>query len=125
MTGEFHVYPTLDAARREPSWVTCLDLVGTIVKFFFDDASVEHWGSKVVGHPLVNPDGRTFFVTEEDNFDQTGKFYTIRSVAPDGFSVETHGNFGEYDTPRDAVQAMRPVADRLSRSDSEQEAGQA
>lgn len=125
MTDEYHVYPTLDDARKDQSWATCLDLVGTIVQFFFDERSVEYWGSKVVGQPIVNPDGRTFFVTEEDNYDQTGKLYTIRSVAPNGFSIETHGNFGDYHTPRDAVQAMRSVADRLSRSDSEQKAGQA
>lgn len=68
---------------------------------FFDRDALAFFGSTVYPE-LYTVAGRQFFITREDNFNRSQKFYTIREVLPDG-DIETVGEFLGYETKEQAT----------------------
>lgn len=68
---------------------------------FFDRDALTFFGSTVYPE-LYTVAGRQFFITREDNFKRSQKFYTIREVLPDG-DIETVGEFLGYETKEQAT----------------------
>lgn len=70
-------------------------------RHFFDKDALAFFGSKVFPE-LYTVAGRQFFITVEDNFNRTQKFYTIREAMPDG-DIETVGEFLGYESKEQAI----------------------
>lgn len=67
--------------------------------YFFSEATMEFWGSAIVGGMFKN----NTFVTSEDNFDRTKKLFTARHYNWDTHSVETIGEFQQFKTRDEAI----------------------
>ena len=67
----------------------------------FSAETMRFFGSKVVSDLIAGQ----YFVTSDDNFDRTTKLFTIRIDEADG-SVDTVGEFGEFETLADALVAI-------------------
>ena len=67
-------------------------------KFFTED-TIRFWGSSVEYGMFKN----NTFVTSEDNFDRTKKLYTARLYDWEKHSVETIGEFQQFDNLDEAI----------------------
>lgn len=70
---------------------------------FFSPDAMEFFGSKVL--PTVY-DGRFFITSEQDNFSNGARKYTVREAKSDG-SIDTIGNFQQFATAKQAQKALR------------------
>ncbi len=75
---------------------------------WFDPDTLRFFGSRI---SEASFDGR-YFVTSEDNFDRSARYYSIREAMSDG-QVDTVGDFQEFAT---RAQALAGIA-RLKRED--------
>ena len=81
--------------------------------YFFSPDTLQFWGSKV--YPRVY--GGRYYITSEDNFDRTAKFYSVRRADERGH-IETVWGFLEFNTLEQAKRAIEALL-----SDVRQEAG--
>lgn len=58
---------------------------------FFDTETMRFWGSRVESELFTN----RCFVTSENNFDDTSRFFTVRRFSEDYTQVETIGEFNK------------------------------
>jgi hypothetical protein len=65
--------------------------------YWFDASTMRFFGSKIESGVIS---GR-YFVTSEDNFDRTARFYSVR-VADDDGEIGTWGEFQAYATLAEA-----------------------
>ena len=72
---------------------------------FFDADTMRFWGSKIETDLFEN----RCFVTSEDNFDQSGRFYNVRRFGKDFRTIDTIGEFNSHITLEDAVRAALAV----------------
>lgn len=72
---------------------------------FFDANTMRFWGSKIETDLFEN----RCFVTSEDNFDQTSRFYNVRRFGKDFSTIDTVGEFNSHVTLDDAVAAALAV----------------
>lgn len=71
---------------------------------FFDKETIRFWESKVESELFAN----RCFVTSENNFDDTARFYTVRRFSEDYTKVET---IGEFNKIADYAEAIRIAMD--------------
>lgn len=71
---------------------------------FFNKETLQFFGSRILPK-IYNANNRQFFITIEDNFDRSAKYYSIREVLPDG-DIETLGKFLQFESLEDAVFAL-------------------
>lgn len=79
---------------------------------FFDPATMRFFSSRVHGDGIVGKGGRVYFVTSEQNKSPGyvgPRRYTLRVQKPDG-SIETHGEFQQFATLREANEAKFEAA---------------
>lgn len=74
-------------------------------KHFFDRDTMAFWGSRIETEPYKN----RCFVTSENNFDSTKRLYTVRQFGEDYQTINTVGEFQQYATKSDAVEAAKAV----------------
>lgn len=72
---------------------------------FFDADTMRFFGSKIETDLFEN----RCFVTSEDNFNQTERWYNVRQFGKDYKSVNTVGEFNSHATLEDAVKAALAV----------------
>ena len=72
---------------------------------FFDADTMRFWGSKIETDLFEN----RCFVTSEDNFDQTSRYYNVRRFGKDFQTIDTIGDFNSHVTLEDAVKAALAV----------------
>jgi len=74
---------------------------------FFDRDTIEFWGSKIESELYKN----RCFITSENNFDSTARFYTVRRFGEDFKNIDTIGEFQAYKTKEEAQTAIKTVTD--------------
>ena len=74
---------------------------------FFDKDTIEFWGSKIESELYKN----RCFITSENNFDSTARFYTVRRFSEDFKSIDTIGEFQAYKTKEEAQAAIKTITD--------------
>ena len=68
---------------------------------FFDKDTMKFWGTRIETGVIKN----VCFVTSENSYDGTKRFYTIRRF--NGKSIDTIGEFQQYKTKESAREAAR------------------
>lgn len=64
---------------------------------WFDADTLRWFGSRIHATIYRCPDGGALFVTSEyTGFDRTGRAFTVRRINPDGWDIETVGEFLAY-----------------------------
>jgi len=77
-------------------------------RHFFDGQAIEFWGSKIHSKELIK---EKYFITSEDNFQQTKRFFTVREFDVQTGKVETIGKFQQFET---LEEAEKYIQDELS-----------
>ncbi len=70
-------------------------------RHFFDKDTMNYWGTRIETSVFKNG----CFVTSEDDFSGTKRFYTVRRF--NGTSIVTIGDFQQYKTKEAAREAAR------------------
>lgn len=72
---------------------------------WFDKSSMKWFGTKVYWNSLVKHGADWYFITSEDNFPQTEKFFVIRKVN-ENFDIDTIGGYKETKTLQEIKQKL-------------------
>ena len=74
-------------------------------KHFFDEDTIEFWGTKLESDLFDN----RCFVTSEDDFYKTKRLFTVRQFSEKYDATETIGEFQQYQTKEEAVEAAKEI----------------
>lgn len=81
--------------------------------YWFSPGTMRFFGTRVHGQPVSGPGG-VYFVTSDDNYDRTGRFFSLRQFHPDTVTkaVSSHGDLGRFNTQAEAVALAHEMASR-------------
>ena len=73
--------------------------------YFFDEDTMRFFGSRIESDLYKN----RCFITSENNFDGTKRFYTVRRFNEDFTSIDTIGEFNKITSKNTAQQIAKEV----------------